>query len=208
MVRKEAFVVFAIGLMSIFSFNIVSAANKEFVIIEKKVTATLREAPNGTSSLGKIPSGTKIQIISKKEVPSGPLLVVWYEVKFKGKIGWISQYNTTGDIIKEDGEGNKHSVKEQGTDKVRFKPFDEQAKNDFKAWALKNTAVTSLEYPMGSDQMIWVKLKHEKYTTKDNVESIASNLARYYKMQTGYKNHVIVTVWHPFKDEWVAKGSF
>ena len=71
---------------------------------------------------------------------------------------------------------------------------------------MKNTAVTYLEYPEDSDWQIWVRLTPDKYTTKDNVESIALQLARAYKMQTGFDKLVIVTVWHPNKAEIFAKG--
>ena len=182
------------------------AEMKEFVVIDKTAPATLREAPNGRSSLGKIPAGTKIEIKSKKDIRSGMLVVTWYEVNYNGRNGWISQYVTMGDIIKEDDSGKESSDRAEGADKVRHGSFNEQAKENFKSWALNNTAVTYLEYPEGSDWQIWVRLTPDKYTTKDNVESIALHLARAYKMQTGFDKLVIVTVWHPYKAEIFAKG--
>lgn len=73
----------------------------------------------------------------------------------------------------------------------------DQQKNEFKSWALNNTEVTSLTYPEDSDWQLWITLSDEKhsYTTKEDVETIASTTARYYKLQTGYKGLVIVTVW-------------
>jgi hypothetical protein len=79
-------------------------------------------------------------------------------------------------------------------------------KEKFKKWALQNASVTYLEYPDNSDWQIWVKLKPEKYTTKENIEKIALSLARGYKLQTGFENLVSVSVWHLNKSEIVAKG--
>jgi len=73
----------------------------------------------------------------------------------------------------------------------------DQQKNKFENWAINNTDITSLTYPEDSDWQIWITLSDEKhsYTTKENIESVASSTARYYKLQTGYKDLVIVTVW-------------
>lgn len=206
MMKKNLLVIF-FWVLSIFTIiNIGHAAMREFVIIDKTAPATLRAAPNGTSSLGKIPAGTKIEIKSKKDIRSGRFIVTWYEVNYKGTNGWISQYVTMGDIIKEDETGKESSVRAEGADKVRLGSFNEQSKEGFKAWALNNTAVTYFEYPEGSDWQIWVRLSPDKYTTKENVESIALHLARYYKIQTGFDKLIIVTVWHPYKNEVFAKG--
>ena len=72
--------------------------------------------------------------------------------------------------------------------------------------ALNNTDVTSLSYPENSDWQIWITLSDEKhsYTTKEDIENIASSTARYYKLQTGYKGLVVVTVWR--NDSVYAKG--
>jgi hypothetical protein len=200
-------VVLFIAVFSVIAiFNIVHAEIREFVVIDTANPATLREAPNGRSSLGNIPAGTKIEIRSKKDVRSGMLVVTWYEVTYEGRKGWISQYVTMGDIIQEDASGRKSTVREKGADKVREGTFDQQAKEDFKSWALNNTTTTYLEYPEGSDWQIWVRLSPEKYTTKANVEAIAIYLAKAYKMQTGFDKLVIVTVWYPYKNEVFAKG--
>ena len=206
MIKNKLAVLFIAVISVIAIYNIGHAAIREFVIIDKATPATLREAPNGTSSLGKIPAGTKIEIKSKKDIRSGMLVITWYEVEYKGKKGWISQYVTMGDIIKEDASGKKSTIRAKGADEVRHGNFDKQAKESFKSWAIKNTATTYLEYPEGSDWQIWIRLSPEKYTTKDNVESIAIQLAKAYKMQTGFDKLVIVTVWHPYKNEVFAKG--
>ena len=108
--------VFLAVLSVVAIFNIGYAAMREFVVIDKVTPATLREVPNGTSSLGKIPAGAKIEIISKKDIRSGMLVVTWYEVSYKGRKGWISQYVTMGDIIKEDASGRKSTVRAKGAD--------------------------------------------------------------------------------------------
>jgi len=134
------------------------------------------------------------------------LLLHGMKLNYKGKNGWISQYVTMGDIIKEDDSGKQSSVRAEGADKVRLGSFNEQSKETFKSWAINNTSVTYFEYPEGSDWEIWVRLTPDKYTTKDNVESIALQLARAYKMQTGFDKLVIVTVWQPYKAKIFAKG--
>jgi hypothetical protein len=203
----KRFLVPYVALFSVFvAISVGYAKTREFVVIDKAAPAILREAPNGTDSLGKIPAGTKIEIKSKKDIRNGMIVVTWYKVHYKGKKGWISQYVTMGDIIKEDDSGTKNTVRAKGADKVRYGSFDKQAKEDFKSWALHNTAVTYLEYPEGSNWQIWVRLSPDKYTTKDNVESIALNLAKAYKMQTGFDKLVIVTVWYPHKAKVFAKG--
>lgn len=199
---KNNLPVIVVRLLSIFAIsNIGHAAMREFVIIDKTAPATLQEAPNGTSSIVKIPAGTKIEIKSKKDIRSGRLVVTWYEVNYKGQNGWISQYVTMGDIIKKDESGKESSSRVEGADKVRLGNFNGKAKEDFKKWALNNTAVTYFMYPEGSDWQIWVRLTPDKYTTKENVESIALHLAKSYKLQTGFDKLVIVTVWHPYKNE-------
>ena len=82
----------------------------------------------------------------------------------------------------------------------------DQQKNKFESWALNNTEVTSLTYPEDSDWQLWITLSDKKhsYTTKEDVKTIASTTARYYKLQTGYKGLVIVTVWR--NDSVYAKG--
>ncbi len=55
--------------------NEAQSAVKEFACIEKGVTSNLREAPNGTKTLAKIPPETRLEIISKREVRSGVLEV-------------------------------------------------------------------------------------------------------------------------------------
>ena len=92
------------------------------------------------------------------------------------------------------------------TTTVQNTDITDQQKNKFKSWALNNTDVISLSYPENSDWQIWITLSDEKhsYTTKEDIENIASSTARYYKLQTGYKGLVVVTVWR--NDSVYAKG--
>lgn len=96
-------------------------------------------------------------------------------------------------------------AKTQKTVKHKIDVNDGQ-KARFKDWAL-TTSVTSLTYPENSDWQIWITLSDTKhsYTTKENVETIAWNLAKAYKLQTGYNDLVIVTVWRHGKV--YAKGK-
>lgn len=99
--------------------------------------------------------------------------------------------------------GNSQDIKSASSSKVKV---SSSAKSQFKSWALKNTAVTDLEYADNSDWKIWVRLSSDKYTTKKNVENIALKLANYYKSQTKYNSLVIVTVWDN-QGNVVAKGK-
>ena len=116
---------------------------------------------------------------------------------------WVqSKKDSTTTTSTTNKQSSVHSQKS-----VPKKPrVSQEAQEKFKTWALQNTAVTYVEYPEKSDWQIWVKLKPEKYTPKENVENIALSIARAYKLQTGFKELVIVTVWHPQKSEIVAKG--
>ena len=203
------------GLMILLSFLVtivvtlstpaIGGEKHEFIIIDKAASAPVRSHPNGTDSLGRLPAGNKVEIFEKKTVRSGPLAVIWYRVKINGKNGWISQYVTMGDIITEDIDtGSKVKKRAPGADKIRKAKFDEGAKKRFKKWALNNTAVEWLEYQ--EDGLIWVRLNPSKYTSKKNVQKIADNLARTYRLQTNYKKPIVVTIWDPYKSKIWAKG--
>jgi hypothetical protein len=112
-----------------------------------------------------------------------------------------------GNIIKEPiGKGKAFTERAPYADSpVRYE-FEKSAKTNFKEWALKNTAVTFLDYPDNSDWQLWVRLSSEKYTSEKNVEAIACHLGQAYKTQTGFKDLVIVTVWDKNKDKIYAKG--
>jgi hypothetical protein len=68
------------------------------------------------------------------------------------------------------------------------KQIESEAQKQFKKWALENTAVTDVA--IGGTASIFVTLKPEKYTNRDNVRVIAESLARAYADQTGLKSAV------------------
>ncbi|ALE52521.1 hypothetical protein SP60_04405 [Candidatus Thioglobus autotrophicus] len=104
-----------------------------------------------------------------------------------------------------DDDDNKDATQVKAATVQKVDVTDQQ-KNKFESWALNNTEVTSLTYPEDSDWQLWITLSDNKhsYTTKEDVKTIASTTARYYKLQTGYKGLVIVTVWR--NDSVYAKG--
>lgn len=115
----------------------------------------------------------------KKDIGIFPLIIVLAVV-----VSWFPD--------SDDNESTQ--VKSVTVQKV---DITDQQKNKFESWALNNTDVTSLSYPEDSDWQIWITLSDEKhsYTTKKDIEAVASSTARYYKLQTGYDSLVIVTVW-------------
>jgi tetratricopeptide (TPR) repeat protein len=64
--------------------------------------------------------------------------------------------------------------------------------DEFKKYLLENTAVTDVHYE--SDWQIWVYLKPEKYTSVENVEKIAKQIARWYGRRMN-KDFTICTVY-------------
>lgn len=180
---------------------------REFVIICEDDPASLYEAIDSEKALLKIPAKTKLEVKSKRDVRQGRIIVTWFEVCYKDKTGWVSQYHTTGDLIKEIASGGESSTPMPGQDDVRVGTFTKEAKKTFQEWVLQNMAVTHFEYPQGSDSSIWVRLKPDLYKTKEGAETAAVGIARAYKLQTGYEGLVIVTVWHHSKDEIFAKGN-
>ena len=65
--RNNLFVILILVVSSLCLMKNSYAEVREFVVIDRATPATLREAPNGTRSLSKIPAGTKIEIKSKKD---------------------------------------------------------------------------------------------------------------------------------------------
>lgn len=73
---------------------------------------------------------------------------------------------------------------------------------NFKKWALANTAVTDIAI---KDSTMFVTLTPDKYTNRDNVRVIAETLARYYATQVG----VDYAVCHVYLgNEEYTKGHF
>lgn len=73
----------------------------------------------------------------------------------------------------------------------------------FQKWALENTAVTDIA--INGSITLFVTLKSEKYTNRDNVRLIAEHLARAYALQVG-TNYAVCRVY--YGNEEYAKGSF
>ena len=92
-------------------------------------------------------------------------------------------------------------ISEQAAAETEIEPLREK----FKQWALQSTAVTDIAISGKGTTTIFVKLKAEKYTSRDNVRLIAESLARAYAEQVGVSS----VVCHVFlgKEEY-AKGSY
>jgi len=74
---------------------------REFVVIDELGSARVLGYPPDGRLIRRIPALTKTEILGKKECRTGIATQTWYKIKINGKTGWISQYVTTGDIIKE-----------------------------------------------------------------------------------------------------------
>jgi hypothetical protein len=72
----------------------------------------------------------------------------------------------------------------------------------FESWALKNTPVIRLKYKGAS--RILVILEPDKYTSKDDVQEIADNLARAYRLRRNYTKPITVTVWDSNRQRWAV----
>ncbi len=70
---------------------------RQFAVIDDAAaSARVVAAPGSDRSLGRIPAGTKVEILEKRNVRSGMLTVTYYRISFNAKPGWISQYVTVG----------------------------------------------------------------------------------------------------------------
>ena len=111
---KNTLAVLIGGIVAIIAYlgfsDVSSAALREFVIIDRATSQRYMADPLDGKVLGRIPAGTKVQILEKREVRSGAFTITWYRVKYKGKDGWISQYSTMGNIITEDVTTGKTST--------------------------------------------------------------------------------------------------
>ena len=92
-----------------------------------------------------------------------------------------------------------------GTSQKSENKVSEIQKRDFKNWAIEKTDVTKVVF-QDNGYSIWVWLEPYKYTNESNVKKIAEFLARAYKMQTGYNQLVIVTVWD-YNNRIYVKGN-
>jgi len=85
---------------------------RKFIVIDAFApSAPFRSYADSTDEkLGRIPAGTKLEILDRKEWMMGKgkaeIKQTWYNVKYKGRIGWVSYYCTVGpgEIIREPPE--------------------------------------------------------------------------------------------------------
>lgn len=75
--------------------------NEYVVILSNIDNAHLRSSPGGDTTLVDLPPSTKLRVLDRKMNYSGTLKQEWYKVSYGGYTGWVSQYNTTGEIISE-----------------------------------------------------------------------------------------------------------
>ena len=61
----------------------------------------LSSAPDGREIV-RIPAGTEVKILDSRRVKMGQISGTWYKVEFKKSIGWMSEFNTVGDIIERE----------------------------------------------------------------------------------------------------------
>jgi len=87
-------------------------------------------------------------------------------------------------------------------DETTTKSYSSNPQEEFKKYLLDNTAVTDVQYE--SDWQIWVYLKPEKYTSVENVEQIAKQIAKWYGQRMN-KDYTICTVWQG--SQVYAKGN-
>jgi len=74
---------------------------KTLVQIDDLAPARLLDYPDNGNLIIRIPTKEKVEVIDSKRIKRGMTDVLWYKVKYKNYVGWISQYVTTGELIKE-----------------------------------------------------------------------------------------------------------
>ena len=74
---------------------------KTLVQIDDLAPARLLDYPDNGNLIIRIPTKEKLEVIDSKRIKRGMTDVLWYKVKYKNYVGWISQYVTTGELIRE-----------------------------------------------------------------------------------------------------------
>jgi len=74
---------------------------KTLVQIDDLAPARLLDYPDNGNLIIRIPTKEKVEVIDSKHIKRGMTDVIWYKVKYKNYVGWISQYVTTGKLIRE-----------------------------------------------------------------------------------------------------------
>jgi hypothetical protein len=80
---------------------------------------------------------------------------------------------------------------------------DSEKQLEFKTWLFRNTAVTEVRFE--TDWQIWVTLEDYKYTSIENVETIANIIAKWYSQKMN-RDYVSCTIWKG--KEIYAKSNF
>ena len=75
---------------------------KIMVQIDDLGPARLLVSPHTEDLITMIPIREKLEILDSKKVTRGMTNVIWYKVKYNNSEGWISQYVTTGKLIKKE----------------------------------------------------------------------------------------------------------
>ncbi len=103
------------------------------------------------------------------------------------------------------GEAVEDTQPEVAEKPTGLPPEDKKA---FKDWVIESSIVTDLEYPEGRDDHLQIKLQQDKYTTQEAAKKIAFYLVRYYKMETGFIDPVMLTIIYPDKPGIFFEGTY
>ena len=57
------------------------------------------DRPETGEMVGRVDSGSLVEILDLKAIESASLKTVWYKIKFRNQEGWISKLGTTGNVI-------------------------------------------------------------------------------------------------------------
>jgi len=72
-----------------------------YVKIDNTAPARFLNEPSEGNELGRIPTGKVLKVSDARLIDRGMTRVVWYKIEYNGQVGWISQYVTTGERLKE-----------------------------------------------------------------------------------------------------------
>jgi hypothetical protein len=95
-VRRAFFAIILIIMLSPPAFGAKVKQGDNVTIITPGTVARLCPHPNcgQNQHITRIPEGIKLQVEGIMKVKSGMMEITWFEVKYKGKRGWISMYDT------------------------------------------------------------------------------------------------------------------
>ena len=73
------------------------ANERQFAVIDNAArSARFLSRPANGRELGRIPAGTRLEILEKRNVKTGMLTQTWYRISYESVEGWVSQYVTVG----------------------------------------------------------------------------------------------------------------